>query len=249
MMPDILPIIIPWRLDESCDGRGDELRLLLRSLDRNARGLGKVCIVTSDRPEWLREGDGLELLDVPNRHLHNKDANLHDKTIAALRRLKCPEFVFSADDCVLAAPCDLRELPTIYQGWTRAEFAGRHGVWARRMLATLDLLASRGTEMAWSYDCHLPQRFFSGPILEGMAGIDYATPPGLCIYTLWRGLEGVTREGVLQREASQRADDIGPGADLLAKPLLNYTDAAFRDWLRDRLYGMFPAPSRWEAAP
>lgn len=139
-----IPLIIPYRLDESWQGRGDELRLLLRSLDRLASGLGTVCIVTLDRPAWLQEGNGLELLSIPDRHAHNKDANLHDKVHAALRHLQCGEFVFSADDCVFTQDIDLREMPVIYQGKTREYFSQQGTKWARRMLATFDFLAARG---------------------------------------------------------------------------------------------------------
>ena len=53
-MPDLpLPLVIPYRLDESARRRGDELRLLLRSVARHVTGLSRVVLVCQDLPEWL----------------------------------------------------------------------------------------------------------------------------------------------------------------------------------------------------
>ncbi|MBO4619691.1 MAG: hypothetical protein J5654_06235 [Victivallales bacterium] len=253
-MPDLpLPLVIPYRLDESARRRGDELRLLLRSVARHVTGLSRVVLVCQDLPEWLEPSSVLWIRQ-GDPYLHCKDANLFRKVSAAVYALGLSgsdRWVFSADDCTFLSPCDLRTLPVIFNGHPREWFAAQagkgKGKWFRRMVNTFDYLASRGVEMSYSYDCHLPQSFRADTIAEAMRSVDYTQDNGFCIYTLWRGLEGVTSGEVPQRDVCNHFETSEDGRTVpLDKPFCNYSDAPFLGGLRERLFAIFPEKSRFE---
>ena len=247
-----VPMIIPYRLDESYEGHGDELRILLRSIERHVSGLDRVCIVADRIPDWLNPtADGLVWLPLGNPYRSCKDANLHMKIIKAVQFLGVAgKWVFSADDCAFLRPCDLRTLPVIYNGSTRDRYAANPGhKWYRRMVNTFDYLASRGIQMSYSYDSHVPQAFEASTITERMREVDYTAGEGFCIYTLWRGLEGKTSGDVRQSDVVAH---FGGAEDGKTVPLddgkicCNYSNEPFGAGLRDRLYALFPTPSRYE---
>ena len=246
-----IPIVIPWRLDESCQRRGDELRILLRSVERHVSGLSRVVLVCQDLPEWLEPSSVLWIRQ-GDPFTSCKDANLFRKVGAAIHALGLSgsdRWVFSADDCAFLAPRDLRTMPVIYNGHPREWFAAQtgRGKWFRRMVATFDHLASRGVAMPYSHDCHLPQAFRADTITEAMRTVDYSQGNGYCIYTLWRGLEGVTAGEVLQTDVCNRFETAEDGQTVpLDKPFCNYTDAPFLGGLHERLYDIFPKKSRFE---
>lgn len=247
-----IPLIIPYRLDESYEGRGDELRILLRSVERHVSGLSEVVIVADRLPDWLDTG-AIHWIDQGNPYLHCKDANLFlkiSRAIAELGLQGADKWCFSADDAAFLRPCDLRTLPIIYNGSRRARYAANPAhKWHRRMVGTFDYLASRGVDMSYSYDCHVPQTFRADTITEKMAGVPFDQGNGYCIYTLWRGLEGKTSGDVYQPDIVARfgsAEDAKKVMLLDGKSLCTYCDEPFGAGLRERLYALFSLPSRYE---
>lgn len=247
-----LPLIIPYRLDESARRRGDELRLLLRSVERYVSGLSRVVLVCQDLPEWLEPSSVLWIRQ-GDPYLHCKDANLFRKVDLAIHALGLSgsdRWGFSADDCAFLAPCDLRTMPVIYNGSGRAAYADTPGnKWHRRMVHTFDWLATQGVAMSYSYDCHVPQVFEAATITEKMQGVPYADGPGLCIYTLWRGLEGKTAGDILQASVVARFGDPSDAQAVSltdGRLLCTYCDAPFLAGLRERLFAIFPEKSSYE---
>ena len=251
-MTSPLPLVIPYRLDESFQGRGDELRILLRSVERHVIGLSEVCVVADILPDWM-DTDAVRWIQQGNPYRHCKDANLHLKISRAVSELGlhgADKWCFSADDCAFLRPCDLRTLPVIYNGLPRSCYAANPGNrWHRRMVHTFDWLASQGVNMSYSYDCHVPQIFRADTIAEKMAGVPYDQGEGFCIYTLWRGLEGKTSGDILQSSVVARfgtAEDAAAVSLTDGRLMCTYCDAPFGAGLREKLYAMFPAPSRFE---
>lgn len=90
-----VPVVIPLSCGSS---RGDmELRMLLRSLEACASDLGDIILVTEHVPAWLDRSQ-VRVLRAGDRYAANKDANLHAKTLAAIREFGLGDFAWSADD-------------------------------------------------------------------------------------------------------------------------------------------------------
>ena len=235
---------------ESVDGKNDELRLFLRSLERNARNVGEVWLVTDCPPNWLQPGNGLTVLPCPDRHAHNKDANLFEKTKLAMERSEADSVVFTADDCAVLQPCDFAALPLIYNTRELAFFLHppknkrKFRKWNRRMAATLAELGLVGG----NYDTHCPQRWNRAAGLEAIAATPYTRPEGRCICTAILGRIHGTRipEGaVMQNEAKETGETNGDVVKF-DKWFVAYNDVGFKGGLREELFRRFPEASRWE---
>lgn len=249
-----IDIIIP--LGGESKSNNDELRILLRSIAQNASGVGKVCIVSDKAPAWL--SSEVDVLKVGDSHPHNKDANIIIKVLAGIHWLGCERFCFCADDNAFLRPVDLREIPVIKNQRQISSFepdfkAGEWHGWKKRMYHTLWLADQFGMEEMWAMDCHAPQTFDARKVLEGIGRVNYRAQPGLCIYTLFRILEGI-KDGDKQAawKVTVEADapkegEKGKGATApLDKVFIGYNDGGFLGGLRERLLEMFPEKCRYE---
>jgi hypothetical protein len=257
-------IILPLS-NESRSG-DDELRIFLRSLEVNGMGYGRIWLLTTCPPVWLRDGDELEVLgltvvEVRDSYRHCKDANLFCKAWIGCEYAGTRDVIFTADDCAILKPCDLSALPPIFNDRTAAQF-GEGTTWMRRMVATLaDFPAMKG-----NFDTHCPQRWNAAAARKIIdAGVWKWRPPsgdaqfvGRCIDTFvmgneWGGIipDHAVRQQEMKETVAGRADaahDVADGKSAkLDRVFVGYDDAAFlRGGLRERLFERFPERSRWE---
>ena len=235
---------------ESVDGKNDELRLLLRSLERNATGIGSIWLVTDCPPNWLQERNWLTVLPCPDRFDSNKDANLFEKTKLAMERSEAEDVVFSADDCAVVNPVDFAALPLLYNTRELAYFRNpskkhrKFRKWNRRMAATLSELGLEGG----NYDTHCPQRWNREAGLAAIAATPYERPEGRCICTAILGrIHGarIPEGAVAQNEVKETGEAKGDVVTF-GKWFVAYNDAGFKGGLREELFRRFPEASRWE---
>jgi len=244
------PVIIPLGRGSA---RGDcELRYLLRSIDRHLKGHGGIYLVTDRCPGFINRNT-VNVVKAGDAHADNKDANLHDKVLAVLRGYDVDDFIFAADDNVVMQDVDAAMLPVLHQTRTSDTCGEATSRWGRRLAHTLDWAASRGAAVSHPLECHAPQLFHGRAILEGMDAVDYASQPGLTIYTTWRVLDGTWRDAVplegykttLENRDATRLMDM-TDADLKARMFLGYNDGAVACGMLDRLARLFPSRSIYE---
>ena len=239
-MPGI-DIIIPLGIGSKSDN--DELRLLLRSIEANVSGLGRVIVVTQKAPDWLvnvivlRRGDPLK---------RNKDGNMINKVIHALEFLDITgDFVLCADDNLFMRKIDLCDIPMLYNSKDRQYFAKDDKKWHRRMVRTFDLLDGFGVHLAHNYEVHAPQKFNAGMLRGLVPKVDYESDIGYGIYTLFRGLCRETG-GVEQSPYKTTHEDVETAGYALDRLFAGYNDDAFNAGLRERLFGIFNNKSKYE---
>jgi len=251
-MEEGIPLIIPLKAQESYQGHNDELKILLRSVEKNVGRCSCVCIVADRLPEWLNDkADGLRWVRQGDPYTQCKDANLFLKMRVAIQVLGLSgqdRWCFSADDGAFLQPCDLPTLPLIYNGTPVQHYMRQMDrKWYRRMVNTFAYLKWRGVNMAYSYDCHVPQVFEAADLLERLDGVPYDQGAGFCIYTLWRGLEGITSGGILQPAVVSRYGSVEDVEKVpLDKLLCTYDNTPFGAGLKEKLFEMFPDKSRFE---
>ena len=170
--------IIP--LGTGSKSKNDELRLLLRSLERHARNLGRVVVVGDALPDWLT---GVEVVKRGDPCPANKDANIIDKVAQAVRDLGIKQFVFSADDNILLCDCDCEEIPVLRTERTQGCFAPKARLkdgkaeldwnrWRERVYHTFWLAEEWGIPMHNDYEAHAPQLYRDADLLlDGLKGI------------------------------------------------------------------------------
>jgi len=237
--------IIP--LGSGSKSNDDELRILLRSLERNARPLGRVIVVTDRPPAWLTRARVLPVPDLPGP---DKDRNILRKLAAAVRAFQVSSFVLSCDDCALMRPLDPARIPVIFNRRGKADFApgvdaGRYRIWYDRVYRTLLLAEALGRPLAHNYEAHVPQLHRDAQaLMERLRAVNLAAG-GLTAFTLLRILEVETggEDQAGWRSSHEGAERAGAPLD---RPFCGYADGGFLNGLRERLFKVFPTPSRFE---
>lgn len=240
----MVDFIIP--LGVGSKSNNDELRLLLRSLDKNGIGCRKVIVVATEPPCWLSDKVEVHVLGDPLKT--NKDGNIINKIRYALNTGNVtPEFVWSCDDCVVLDKFDFSTMPPIYNSRSKRDFANSDHRWHNRVYRTFTYLESKGTFLEHNYESHTPQRFPTAEVLNLLRYVNYETDIGYSINTLFYGMLGVTG-GFDQRLFKATAEDSSASADHYLKQkkaLLGYNDSGFAI-LRDKLFSLFPHKSKYE---
>ena len=239
-------IIIPLGSGSKKDN--DELRILLRSMETNARNIGRVAIVTDNLPGWLQNVVHVNYGDVFDE---NKDGNMINKTIAAINQLQCQEFVLTCDDTVFNQPCDLDDLPILYNARTQDDFgpdfdAKKWKRWHRRMYHTYWLADEMGRPLAHNYETHTPQRYNAWLMQDLLKEVNYRTGVGYGIFTLFRLCEGRQNQGQDQTAYKTTHESEDTASAPMDKLYVGYNDKAFLHGLRKRLLERFPNKSRYE---
>lgn len=222
-----------------------ELRMLLRSMEKNLKGYGRAILVTPCCPDWI-DRRRVEVLDVPDAYSNNKDANLHRKVLEAIRRYGIRSFVFCADDNAFLSPVEASEIPVLHSHRPLEAFRDGDGIWRKRVWNTVKWAKGIGIDLPHAYECHAPQLFDGQGILEGMNGVDYVAQPGLTIYTTWRAVTGTWKDSVDQRGWKQTLEM--PMDDCVldwGKAFLGYNDATATKVIAS-LEGVFSEKSIYE---
>lgn len=239
MMLDPVDFVIPLGIGSRCNN--DELRLLLRSLEKNGMRYRNVIVVATRPPDWLQN---VRILQMNDPLAHNKDGNIIRKVLAAAALPDITdEFVWSCDDCVLVKPFDCANLPPIHNARGKDCFPENGSIWQRRVRRTFEFFEARGVKLDCNFESHVPQRFPTRELLRAMRDVDYSSGIGYSINTLFYGLLGVTR-GFDQRLFKATNENIGDS--MVDKVLCQYNDEAFTTGLRERLFRLFPQRSRYE---
>lgn len=237
--PGTVDFIIP--LSNGSPFNNDELRILLRSIERNCTALGRIIIVSDCAPAWL-DRSAVEVFERPDTERHNKDANLINKTLDAIEAYGVKSFIWSCDDHVVMKPLDLRVAPKLFNPRGPAAFTGEH-TWHKRMRNTFNTFPS----LKCNFDTHTPQPFVHAALLpKAMRGVDYMTEPGLCILTTFYSVLGETGGALNQHDYKMTAEGpVPPTFDPAAKLYFGYNDTGFSG-VRDKLFNIFSEKSRFE---
>lgn len=241
-----IDIIIPLGSGSKSDN--DELRILLRSLERNATNVGRVAIVGDRIPEWLQNIVHVDYGDV---FTENKDGNMINKTIAAINQLKCADFILTCDDAVFNQPIDLEKMPILYNDRVQADFGpdfkeGKWKRWHQRMYHTFWLAEEMGRPLEHNYETHAPQPFNAYFMADLLKEVNYRSGVGYGIFTLFRLCEGRQKQGREQTAYKTTHESEASAKEPMDKLFASYNDKAFLHGLRERLFERFPEKSRYE---
>jgi len=221
----------------------NELRYSLRSLQQYFPSLGRVFIVTEILPSWITNVVHLYAKDT---HEHNKDGNLIDKVLLACRAGVSETFIRLSDDQCLLREWDGRG---VWHVGNQFDLQGeiRKNKWWRRFAKTCEHLESCGRP-TYFYDCHCPIPVQREEFMRAVEIADYATPPGMCINTLYCNSVDLPRE---QMNGQKIAVHKQMGLKKMVrategKLFLGYTDACCNKVLKKFLQERFQTPSRFE---
>ncbi len=235
----MVDIIIPLGIGSKSGN--DELKLLLRSIEKNGIGYRRIIVVASKIPSWLQNVVTLQMDDTLS---HNKDGNIIHKVLFALTAVPdiTPEFAWTADDCVLLQEFDFSTVPPIYNARSKEKFPADGSIWQRRIRRTFEFFANRNLSLKHNFESHVPQRFPGRKLLRAMRNVDYQSDIGYGINTLFHGLLGITG-GFEQKHFKVTCES--EKVPELNKILLGYNDRGF-ETLKKELFRRFPDKSGYE---
>lgn len=237
-------IIIP--LGNGSKSNNDELKILLRSIEKYATGYDNILIITSCPPNWLKEDEHLHVLYKEDSFKTNKDANLFEKVKFAMEKSNADDIIFSADDCAILMPINFSWLPPIYNV-RNIEFYNRenNSKWQKRMLATLKEI----NLIDGNWDSHTPQKWNIKEVLKIIQDIPYTEPEGRCINSSIMGRiynSKIPPFAIAQQTVKETAEDLDISDIKFDKVFIGYNDSAFLNGLREKLFHIFPIPCQWE---
>lgn len=134
-------------------GRGSsqndlELRLSLRSLEKNARNMDKVFIV-GNCPDWVQN-----VIHIPEEDTYQAWSNHFRKVFKAIDNGISENFLLMNDDFYMMKPFDVDTYP--YYVRKSIFNASQNGIYRQMLKNTCDLLNKKGYERPLAYNCHVP---------------------------------------------------------------------------------------------
>ena len=236
-------VIIPLRSGGSPFG-DRELRLALRSIEKNLKGFRKVCIGSSKLPAWVTGVEFVETGDVFPR----KQMNIH---YAIRSILKTPgiaeDVIFWADDNVLLKECHVRDLPLLVRRDDLMTFSNApcERIWHRSLKQTGLALVEKGKTSA-NFEAHTPIKFNREKYLMLEREFDFYSGVGLCYISLYCNYYNLKPTGLMTQYKATFENEKVDAAALNGKMFAGYCDAGAKAGALELLENLFPEPSRFE---
>lgn len=147
MVVDILYVLA----DKDSRKSERELKLSLRSLEKNCKDLGKVYIATDIYPDWL---DNYVAIPCVDYNYNNPELNLMEKLAMAVDSSISNEFLLMNDDFFMMKPFTASEYPYYYM-W-KARLIENPSRWQQVFNDTIDYLERKGVKEVLDYCVHCP---------------------------------------------------------------------------------------------
>ena len=241
MFSNTTDIVIP--LGSGSRYNNFELRMALRSIACYAMNVRDIYIVSAALPDWVCN---VKTLNVPDRHLHNKDANIIDKLLAAAMLPELSgKFLFWSDDQLALHRFDAAQLP-ISCNPRKYEHFRSNKVWHRRMRNSFEYLHKQHISLQCNFDTHLPMPVKKELFIQAMRQADYSTEPGYCVNTLYCGL--TRQQGFIEQKHLKYTAETPEKLNKLPedKLFLGYNDNAMQSDLPELLKIRFPEKCKYE---
>lgn len=143
-MTDVLYVLA----NKSKRGSDRELRLSLRSLQKNCKDLGRVFIVTDELPDWIQNVEHISKYD----YIY-PEISVYDKVMEFVYRSRCSRFLFMNDDFYMMKPFEARNYPLYYRG--ELVYIDNPSRWQKVNNNTLDYL-NKWKKEKHDYGVHCP---------------------------------------------------------------------------------------------
>jgi hypothetical protein len=243
-------IDVVYVLGSGSSWKNNEIRYSLRSLEKNAIGLGKIFIV-GELPEFLSAG----IIHIPAADIfnpnENADGNIATKVLAACadERLS-DDFLFINDDHIILKPIALADVPAFHKGDMNSfpDSTWELNFWRKRLKRTMEILNQKGLT-AYHFDCHTPILFNKNLFPEVMKNFPYQEGIGLTMKSLY-GNSHYSDSGVLLSDQKKTVFKYYTKSQLdqrLAEcGFMSFNDFGLNDALKIWLDETFSERSTWE---
>lgn len=230
----MIDLLYPLGSGSMCSDQ--ELRYSLRSVDRYLLNLGRVVVV-GERPEWLRNVDYLDVLDVRGSPYASVGRKLRSAIEAGMVG---DRFALMNDDFFLLAP--VAEILPAHRGpLAQTAKPGRKRVsrYQSLCIATAIWLSGQGIAQPLDYGLHQPMMVETAAALEVLRRM----PENLLFRSAYGNLHSIGGQQQLDVKRFWRWEGDPTGVYLSTCPRVVLTHG-FRCWARSAYH----TPSRFEAA-
>jgi len=162
----------------------NEIRISLRSVEKNLKGVRKVYVV-GERPEFLT--DKVIHISHPDPLQENADGNMALKILKACEERGLSEdFLFMNDDFIINQPMVASEIPWLHKGdfRDRTEKFWKAQFYRFRLRRTFEVLLERGFPTI-QYDYHAPMLMNKYKFPEVMAQFNFQEDIGYTFRSLY----------------------------------------------------------------
>jgi len=241
---------VVYVLGSGSNWHNNEIRYSLRSLEKNAIGIGKIFIV-GEFPDFLSPSIiHVKAKDIFNSN-QNADGNIVTKVLEACADDRLSDnFMFINDDHLLLKPLVLRNLPAFHKGDMKSfpDSTWTLNFWRGRLKRTMEILDEKELT-TFHFDCHTPILFNKYLFPKVMESFPYQEGIGLTMKSLY-GNTHYAQSGVQLTTQKQTVFKYYTTAQLEKRlceaSFLSFNDFGLNNEFKLFLDSNFPLQSQWE---
>ena len=234
-------VLIPFR-ERSSAANGEELRMALRSIERNLVGYRKIWVAGPTLPKWARN---VEFVRVPDLG-KNKQERINHAIVSVLSKPECAEnVIFWADDNALLLKTRCDAFPRVRNSGDLSDVKPSQTWWDNTRHATAEALKARGLPTV-DYEAHTPVLFRRDDYLNMQREFDFTgTEPGLCYISLYCNRYPVEKVQMREEVKATVTDRFGREV-FNGKRFLGYNDNGVKAGVLQVLGEALNTPCRYE---
>ena len=218
---------------------GTELRYAIRGLCKHMQDMGDLWVI-GDCPEWLVPDVHILYADHPDRRF--KERNIKSKIELAITQGIGSSFLFGNDDHFMLKDFTGKDYPLQHNGDLRA--SGR-GAYQQSTANTIEVLKGMGATCL-NYDIHCPIVYHSEMFLTAMRKVDWNTPYGYVIKSLYSNAMGFSGVYISDMKINSQRGYIALKRGIIGRPWFSIGEKSMGLPMRKVLQELYSEPSKYE---
>lgn len=220
-----------------------DLKYTLRSIEKFAKNYNEIVIV-GEKPKWIQ--GVIHIAHNDENDLRFKERNIFRKIKASCIKYGLTENVcFFNDDHFLLSDMDATDYPYYYKGTCEESYKSNKSMYKSTMYRTMKLLKDRNFPDR-NFDTHTPIIYNRSTFLNTFSDVDFETPYGFGIKTLYSSFNNVNPVFMEDMKISKKIT-LEEARDLCKdRSIVSCTDAAIKTGLGEYLKEIFNKKSSYE---
>lgn len=220
-----------------------ELRYTLRSIEKHVKNYKDIWIV-GDLPEWIQHVKNIPYSDAS--HPKWKEKNILDKiTAASMNPFVSEDFLMMNDDHFILSEIDALNYPYYNKGKIMDSVKSNFGPYRKTMLHTYNFCVRRGFPKD-NVDTHCPIRYNKSNFLQSFNKVDFLTPWGLGIKTVYCTVNRIKSEYMEDNKFRPNAKYETIVEESKGRHVISCYDGAMSNDLGRFMNEKFPNKSKYE---
>ena len=238
-----MDIVIP--LGKQSIWKDNELKIALRSIEKNAIGVKNIVIV-GEIPTFLNQE---KVIHIPVSDVKSKTHSIMNKIIAACNDPRVSDdFLFSNDDIIFTVPTEINKIPFYRKGHSLydSSLSRNHHKYVKLLGDTSSLLLSMGYDNK-HFDVHIPIIYNKEKFVSAMSKIDWlASRDGYVIKSCYCNIVGYQGEPCTDVKVNRPSTIEEIKLKWESTSFFSFGDSGLTNTLKRFLVEKFPSKSIYE---